>query len=106
MNTSPPQHVVIIGGGLAGLSAAEALLPGDDDAPAGEGRSVTLIEPSGRYGGVVQTDCRDGWLIERSADNFLAARPEAIGLVERLGLTNELIGVDPRVRRALSLIHI
>jgi oxygen-dependent protoporphyrinogen oxidase len=103
MNTPRPQHVVIIGGGLAGLAAAEALLPVGHDASAEEGRRVTLIEPSGRYGGVVQTDRRDDWLIERSADNFLAARPEAVGLVHRLGLTNELIGVDPRVRRALVL---
>ena len=103
MNTPRPQHVVIIGGGLAGLAAAEALLPGGADASTGDGRRVTLIEPSGRFGGVVQTDRRDGWLIERSADSFLATRPEAVGLVNRLGLTNELIGVDPGVRRALVL---
>ena len=103
MNTPRPQHVVIIGGGLAGLAAAEALLPGGADASTGDGRRVTLIETSGRFGGVVQTDRRDGWLIERSADSFLATRPEAVGLVNRLGLTNELIGVDPGVRRALVL---
>jgi protoporphyrinogen/coproporphyrinogen III oxidase len=108
MNNPRPQHVVVIGGGLAGLAAAESLLnePSKESAAGDAGtRRVTLIEPSGRVGGVVATIRRDGWLIERSADSFLAARPEAVALVERVGLANELIGVDPRVRRALILHH-
>lgn len=106
MNPPRSQHVVVIGGGLAGLAAAEALLnepPKDDGAGRAATRLVTLIEPSGRVGGVVETVRRDGWLIERSADSFLAVRPEGVALVERVGLTGELIGVDPRVRRALIL---
>jgi len=105
MNTPRPQHVVVIGGGMAGLAAAEALLPVGCDAPLAGSNQITLIEPSERCGGVVLTDRREGWLVERSADSFLAARPEAVGLVERLGLADELIGVDPRVRRALVLHH-
>jgi len=92
----PGQRFVIVGGGLAGLAAAEALVAGS-----GPGRRVTLVEPAGRCGGVLGTTHRDGWLIERSADCFLAARPEGIALVERLGIERELVGVDPRVRRAL-----
>lgn len=103
MNTPGPQHVVVIGGGMAGLAAAEALLPDAHEGPVKGARLITLVEPSERFGGVVLTERRDGWLIERSADSFLAARPEAVGLVERLGLAGELIGVDPRVRRALVL---
>ena len=93
---------------MAGLAAAEALLnepPKDAGAGHDGTRRVTLIEPSGRVGGVMETVRRDGWLIERSADSFLAARPEAVALVERVGLAGELIGVDPRVRRALILRH-
>ena len=108
MNEPRPQHVVVIGGGMAGLAAAEAVLNGpSQDAVRGDAGSprVTLIEPSGRVGGVLETIRRDGWLVERSADNFLAVRPEAVALVDRVGLTGELIGVDPRVRRALILHH-
>ncbi|MCX7431227.1 MAG: protoporphyrinogen oxidase [Planctomycetia bacterium] len=108
MNNPRLQHVVVIGGGMAGLAAAEALLnepPKDAGAGHDGTRRVTLIEPSGRVGGVMETVRRDGWLIERSADSFLAARPEAVALVERAGLAGELIGVDPRVRRALILRH-
>jgi oxygen-dependent protoporphyrinogen oxidase len=89
------QHVVVIGGGLAGLAAAEALAA---MAPA---RRVTVVEATGRPGGVIATVRRDGWLVERSADSFLAARPEGLGLVQRLGMADELVGIDPRVRRAL-----
>ena len=108
MNNPRSQHVVVIGGGIAGLAAAEALLnepPKDAGAGRDGARRVTLIEPSGRVGGVVETVRRDGWLIERAADNFLAVRPEGVALVERVGLAGELIGVDPRVRRALILHH-
>lgn len=90
-----PWHAVVIGGGLAGLAAAEPL--------AAAGCRVTVIESTGRLGGVLATVGRDGWLVERSADNFLAVRPEGLALVERLGLGGELVGVDPRVRRALIL---
>jgi protoporphyrinogen/coproporphyrinogen III oxidase len=95
--TSPPssRRAVVIGGGLAGLAAAESL--------AAAGWRVTVVEPSGRPGGVIETVRRDGWLVERSADNFLAVRPEGTALVERLGLSDQLIGVEPRVRRAMIL---
>jgi oxygen-dependent protoporphyrinogen oxidase len=90
-----PPHLIVVGGGLAGLAAAEAAsrLP---VAP-----RITLLEPADRLGGVLETIHQDGWLIERSADSFLAARPEAVELVERLGLADDLVGIDPRVRRAL-----
>jgi oxygen-dependent protoporphyrinogen oxidase len=88
-------HVIVIGGGLAGLAAADAA------SQRAVAPRITLLEPAGRLGGVLETVHHDGWLIERSADSFLAARPEAIELVERLGLAAELVGIDPRVRRAL-----
>ena len=89
-----PRTFVVIGGGLAGLAAAEALVERTS------GR-IVILEPTGRAGGVLDTVRHDGWLIERSADNFLAARPEGLALVERLGLTGSLLGVEPAVRRAL-----
>jgi oxygen-dependent protoporphyrinogen oxidase len=90
-----PRRAVVIGGGLAGLAAAESLVVA--------GWRVTVVEGSGRLGGVIETVRRGGWLVERSADSFLAVRPEGTALVERLGLSELLIGVEPRVRRALIL---
>jgi oxygen-dependent protoporphyrinogen oxidase len=99
MSTSFPHRIVVIGGGMAGLAAAEEAVA--CASAAGQTPEILLVETAGRVGGVLSTVRRDGWLIERSADNFLAARPEALQLVERLGLQDQLVGVDPRVRRAL-----
>jgi len=90
-------HSLVVGAGLAGLVAAESLSRRNG---AASGR-VTVIDPTGRVGGVLGTVREDGWLVERSADCFLAVRPEGLALVERLGLTDELISVEPRARRAL-----
>lgn len=95
--TVPRSHSLVIGAGLAGLAAADVLL----GKTGGSERRVTVVEPSGRVGGVLGTVHREGWLVERSADCFLAARAEAVSLVKRLALDAELIGVEPRARRAL-----
>ena len=60
------QHIIIVGGGLAGLSAAEWLLRKTPSL------RVTIIESTHRLGGVIQTVSQEGWLIERSADSFLS----------------------------------
>lgn len=61
---------------------------------------VTLFEASGRFGGVLQTERRDGWLIERSADMFTTREPWALDLCRRIGIADELIETDARYRRA------
>ncbi|KAK9520307.1 hypothetical protein VZT92_020203 [Zoarces viviparus] len=56
-----PRHVAVIGGGIAGLTAAKFL----EDA----GHKVTIIEASHRIGGRVETfrDSRGGWYAEVGA---------------------------------------
>ena len=89
------QHIVIVGGGLAGLSAAEWLLR--QETPP----KITIIESTDRLGGVIGTVSHGEWLIERSADSFLSVRPEGIELVNRLGITEDLISINQEARRAL-----
>lgn len=100
---APPTRpvVVVLGSGLAGLAAADALTHAPGDGPAARRPRVIVVQAAGRCGGVVETIRRDGWLVERSADNFLAARPEALAVVERLGLTPRLVPVCEGARRAL-----
>jgi oxygen-dependent protoporphyrinogen oxidase len=89
-----PPRIAIIGGGITGLTAAHRLhelLPN---------ASLALFEASPRIGGVLETFQHDGFLIERSADNFLTRLPQAIALCHRLGLANELISTDETRRRA------
>ena len=89
------RRCIVIGAGLSGLAAAEEM--------ATNGWQTTVVEATGRGGGVVETMREDGWLIERSADNFLTTRPEALDAVRRLGLEDDLLPVQPIARRALVL---
>lgn len=92
---SMARHCVVIGAGFSGLAAAETL--------AEAGWQTTVVDAAGRAGGVVETVREEGWLVERSADSFLTARPEALEAVERLGLEGEILAVQPSARRALVL---
>ena len=87
-------RIAIIGGGISGLAAAHRLT---EIIPYAK---LSVFEASGRLGGVLETIERDGFLIERSADNFLTAPPAAIELCRRLGLENELVRTDESRRRA------
>ena len=83
------RHVVVIGGGIAGLAAAHRLkeLAGEHDNPP----AVTLLERSNRLGGPIQTVHQDGFVIECGADSFLSEKPWALALARRLALEDQLI---------------
>ena len=92
--SGPPRRVAVIGGGISGLAAAHRLLELDPTA------EVTLFEASDRLGGVLHTERREGWLIERSADMFTTREPWALDLCKRIGIADELIETDTRFRKA------
>jgi oxygen-dependent protoporphyrinogen oxidase len=76
------------------LAAAHRILELIPDA------QLSLFEASDRLGGVLQTVERDGFLIERSADNFLATPSAAVDLCRQLGIESDLIPTDESRRRA------
>ncbi|MEV4971854.1 protoporphyrinogen oxidase [Streptomyces scopuliridis] len=75
---TPTGHVVVIGGGIAGLAAAHRLL--------GAGIRVTLLEATGRLGGKLRTGEIEGAPVDLGAESMLARRPEAVDLAEAVGL--------------------
>ena len=87
--------IAIIGGGISGLTAAHRL--GELDSAV----EVVLLEASNRLGGVLQTVRRDGFLIERSADNFITTLPAAVELCRRIGFADQLLETNESLRRAL-----
>ena len=85
-------RIVVVGGGISGLAAAHRLIE--------LGHHVTLIEASARLGGTIQTEHRDGFLLERGPDSFISEKPEALQLAKRLGLESQLIQTNEEFRRS------
>ena len=83
------RHIIVIGGGISGLAAAHRLTElgraGSVDL------RVTLLEASGRLGGVIATEHARDLLLELGPDSYITDKPSALGLCERLGFTDRLI---------------
>ena len=82
--------VAVVGGGIAGLSAAWALL---DAAP---GMRVVVYEADGRLGGKLRSQDIGGRAVDVGPDAFVARRPEALELCQALGLGDELVAPASR----------
>ncbi|HET6357554.1 protoporphyrinogen oxidase [Streptomyces sp.] len=75
-------HVVVIGGGIAGLAAAHRLLD--------SGVRVTLLEATDRLGGKLEAGEIEGTPVDLGAESMLARRPEAVELARAVGLADRL----------------
>jgi oxygen-dependent protoporphyrinogen oxidase len=80
-----PVHVVVIGAGIAGLSAAHELRRRD---PA---IRVTVVDGADRIGGKLRTSEVGGLVVDEGAEMFLVRVPEAVELVDRLGLADHVV---------------
>ena len=80
--------VAIVGGGISGLTAARALYA--------SGLTVRLFERERACGGVIQTECVDGFVIDTGPDTLLTHKPAAIDLVRELGLASGLVRPLPQ----------
>ncbi|WP_453990572.1 protoporphyrinogen oxidase [Bacillus nitroreducens] len=83
------QKVVVIGGGITGLTVAYYLQK--EAREKGLDIKCTLLEASHRLGGKVQTVERDGFVIERGPDSYLARKKSASRLVNEVGLGDKLV---------------
>lgn len=75
-------HVAVIGGGVAGLTAAYEAAKG--------GVQVTLLESTADVGGKLRVSEIAGLRVDEGAEAMLARRPEGLGLVRELGLADRL----------------
>jgi protoporphyrinogen/coproporphyrinogen III oxidase len=91
----PKSKVLIVGGGIAGLTTAYDLNR--------LGVAASLVEEQTRLGGLIWTLERDGLLMDAGPDAFLAAKPDARRLCEELGLGPELVGTNSDRRRVYVL---
>ena len=78
----PARHILILGGGIAGLSAAWQLQQ--------TGIRYTLIETSNRLGGMIQSRHFDGFVAEGGPETFITRKPELWNLALQLGLEDRM----------------
>ena len=76
------RRVVVIGGGLAGISAAIALREAGDD--------VALFEARPRLGGATSSFTRDGLVVDNGQHVFLGCCTAYRALLDRLGVTGSV----------------
>ncbi len=92
-------QVVIIGGGIAGLSAAYYLRMKAGDRPV----QITVLESAPYWGGKIRTERVNGFVIEGGPDTFLASKPWGVALCREMGLESRLHGTNPRQRNTYVL---
>jgi oxygen-dependent protoporphyrinogen oxidase len=85
-----PKQVAIIGGGASGLACAFRLRQ--------LGVPVTLFEATGRFGGLVGTVEKDGFLFETGPQSFQGTAT-ILQLIRDVGIEGELSKADPRAPR-------
>jgi oxygen-dependent protoporphyrinogen oxidase len=76
-------HLVVVGGGVAGLAAAAEATR--------RGAQVTVLEASSRVGGKVAVSEVGGLAVDEGADSMLTRVPDGIALARDAGLEDELV---------------
>ncbi|MEO3947170.1 protoporphyrinogen oxidase [Gorillibacterium sp. CAU 1737] len=95
------RKLVIVGGGITGLTAAFYAKQAADEA--GVPLQITVLEKSERLGGKIHTLRKDGFIIEKGADSFLTRKQPMIDLTRDLGLESRFVGQGSRGKRAYFL---
>ena len=86
-------HVVVVGGGLTGLTVAFRLKQFAPEV------GVTVLEPRDRPGGNVVTEDHRGFRVECGPNGFLDRTPAVPDLVRDLGLSDQLVAASDGSRK-------
>lgn len=100
MQSTTHYPVAIVGGGIAGLSAAWYLQKAGVD--------YVLLEQDTRWGGKIRTDVVAGdgdapFVVEGGPDSFITQKPWGAALARELGLGETLIGTNERLKQTYVL---
>ena len=100
MKHATPHTVAIVGGGIAGLSAAWHLQQ--------RGIAYVLLEQAPRWGGKIFTEQVAGYgaapfLVEGGPDSFITQKPWGAALAREVGLGDALIGANTQLKQTYVL---
>ncbi len=92
-------QVAVIGGGISGLACVHRLLElkKEKNFPALE---ILLLEAGGRLGGIIQTEKKEGFVLEDGPDAFISEKPAALELCKRLEIEDRLIETEKKNRKS------
>nr|WP_307202032.1 protoporphyrinogen oxidase [Paenibacillus harenae] len=96
-----PDRIVVIGGGISGLSSAFYLQR--EAERLGKDIRLTIVDGASALGGKINTLQRDGFVIEKGPDSFLARKLAIIDLATELGLSDELTTTNPGAKKTYIL---
>jgi protoporphyrinogen/coproporphyrinogen III oxidase len=91
------RRIVIVGGGITGLTAAYAATKRAREA--GREAQITVLERSERFGGSIVTERVDGFLMDAGPDSWVTSKPHATALARELGLEHALTSTTEASRR-------
>jgi oxygen-dependent protoporphyrinogen oxidase len=96
------KHIVIIGGGIAGLAAAYYIGKQDHT-----GIKITLMEQADYWGGKLVTERlpfnEGSFIIEGGPDTFVVTKPWGVKLCNELGIAERLRGTNPETKKTYIL---
>ena len=84
---------LIVGAGISGLVCAHALRKSGVDA--------LVVEASGRVGGAIHSQQRDGYLLELGPQSFSGTAP-LLALCSELGIAGEIVQAPAQLRVTYS----
>lgn len=96
------KHIVIIGGGIAGLAAAHRIV--ELRRTKSLEVKTTLLEAAPRLGGSIATERVGDFLVEAGPDSFITEKPWALKLCERIGLTPRLVSTQSAFQK-IYIVH-
>ncbi|MDQ6959710.1 MAG: protoporphyrinogen oxidase, partial [Mariprofundaceae bacterium] len=89
------KSIVVIGGGISGLTTAFWLRQ--------QGYEVTVLERDARAGGVIRSERIKGYTIDHAANCLMNFLPEVNHLIETVGLAGEQVFRDPGANKRYLL---
>ena len=95
---SNPRTVAIVGGGISGLSTAFSIQ--EQAAAAGLSVKCTVLDASARWGGKIVTHRVGDLITEAGPDSFLSQKPAGLQLIEKLGLSHQVIDTNESGKKA------
>ncbi|MGU3294441.1 protoporphyrinogen oxidase [Williamsia sp. M5A3_1d] len=83
-------RVAVVGAGVSGLVAAYRLRQ-----TLGATAVIDVFDASDTPGGLLASRRLDGRLLDSGAESFIVRRPEAVGLIDELGLADRVVSPTP-----------